>query len=185
MNIEIMKNVYEKHKNLKLAANEIGVKWQTLYYHLKENNIPVTGDKSKYGSATDKLAAKAELYFKELIPYAKNNNDYQYQAKVDFMVGNLKVDIKSSELHFSSKKFKSKRWAFSVKKQEFQADFIVAFGYENDNVTIFLFPSETIRYFQTVSINPYGKSKWLDYSVTKDELIEFFGMYNSSPNREE
>ena len=28
--------VYEKHKNLKIAANELGVKWQSLYIRLKK-----------------------------------------------------------------------------------------------------------------------------------------------------
>lgn len=177
MNIEKIKNSYEKHKNLKLSADELGIKWQTLYYHLKANNIPVVGDKSKYGSDSDKLAAKAELHFKKLVPHAKNNNDLKFQSKVDFIVGDLNVDIKASELHFSSKKFKSKRWAFCVKKQEFLADFIVAFGYEEEKVTIYLFPYEIIRFMQTISINPYGLSKWSQYKITEQELTEFFDLY--------
>ena len=56
-----IQSVYEKHKNLKLAANELGVKWQTLYVQLRNRGVPITGDKSRYGSDKDRLAARAEL----------------------------------------------------------------------------------------------------------------------------
>lgn len=180
MDIQIMKESYEKHKNLKLSADELGMKWQNLYYHLRKNGIDVVGDKSKYGSDSDKLAAKAELNFLRIVPFANYNNKQKFQSKVDFNINGLNIDIKSSELHFSSKKFSSKRWAFSLKKQELIADFFVAFGYENENCTIFLFPSEIIKNYQTVSINPYGKSKWLQYVVTEDELHDFFKEWISS-----
>lgn len=43
MNITIqeMKSAYDKHKNLKLAADDIGMKWQTLYWYLKRENHPI------------------------------------------------------------------------------------------------------------------------------------------------
>ena len=65
---------YNKHKNLKLAADELGVKWQTLYVQLRKLNIPVTGDKLKYGSNRDRLAARAEIEFQRLVPFAINQN---------------------------------------------------------------------------------------------------------------
>lgn len=176
--INLMKESYSKHNNLKLAADELGMGWQNLYYHLKKNGVSVVGDKTKYGSASDKLAAKAELLFSKIVPYATNNNEKTFQAKIDFYVNDLKIDIKSSELHFSSKKFKSKRWAFSLKRQEMFADFFVAFGYEGEKVTIFLFPSEIIKHYQTISINPYGQSKWLQYMVTEPDLLEFFNNFS-------
>jgi transcriptional regulator with PAS, ATPase and Fis domain len=33
---------YARHKNLKLAANELGVRWQQLYARLRKLGIPVT-----------------------------------------------------------------------------------------------------------------------------------------------
>ena len=36
---------YDKHKNLKLAASEIGLKWQTLYSRLKNQGVNIIGDK--------------------------------------------------------------------------------------------------------------------------------------------
>ena len=58
---------YEKHKNLKIDAQEIGIKWQTLYLRLKNQGIAVIGDKLRYGSDRDKLSAKAEAIFKGTI----------------------------------------------------------------------------------------------------------------------
>lgn len=52
---------YDKHKNLKLAANEIGLKWQTLYCMLKNQGINIIGDKLRYGSDRDKMGT-CKLY---------------------------------------------------------------------------------------------------------------------------
>ena len=51
---------YSRHMNLKLAAHELGMKWQTLYYRLKRAGVPVVGDKLRHGSDRDRLAARAE-----------------------------------------------------------------------------------------------------------------------------
>jgi len=59
--------VYRKHMNLKLAAEELGMVWQTLYVHLKKLGEPVIGDKNRYGSPSDKLSRMAEKLFQELV----------------------------------------------------------------------------------------------------------------------
>jgi len=41
-------DAYEKHKNLKLAANDVGLPWQTVYVHLKRAGVPVVGDKLRF-----------------------------------------------------------------------------------------------------------------------------------------
>jgi hypothetical protein len=171
-----IKEAYEKHKNLKLAADELGIKWQSLYVQLRKQGIPITGDKARYGSDKDRLAAKAELEFQKLVPFAKDQNSIKFQSKFDFLVGNEKVDIKVSGLNQGCKKFAAKRWAFSVKKQEFCADFIVCFAMQEPDYRIFLMPGELVRNYQTISIaeNKDSKSKWLQYEVTKADLTEFF-----------
>lgn len=173
---ENIEYVYNKHKNLKIAADELGVKWQTLYVHLRKLGVPVVGDKSRYGSPKDRLAANAECEFSKLVPFAKNQNDLKYQSKFDFLVGNEKVDIKASRARQGCKRFSAKRWAFSIKKQEFCADFIVCFAMNSDSYRIFLIPGEYVRNYQTISISaePNTNSKWLKYEVTPDELSEFF-----------
>lgn len=175
MSISI-EQAYQKHKNLKLAAEELGIKWQTLYVQLRKAGIPVTGDKTRYGSDTDRLAAMAELEFKNLVPFASDQNSIKFQSKFDFLVGSEKVDIKASRLNLGNKKFAAKRWAFSVKKQEFCADFIVCFAMHEHDYRIFLIPGELVRNYQTISIaeNKDSKSKWLQYEVSKSELTEFF-----------
>ena len=165
---------YSKHKNLKLAAAELGMKWQTLYVQLRKLNIPVTGDKSRYGSDTDRLAAKAELEFKRLVPFAVNQNEVKFQSKFDFLVGSEKVDIKVSNLNRSCARLQRLRWAFSVKKQEFCANFIVCFGMTDDGYKIFLIPGECVKAYQSISISQNGKSKWLQYEILPEDLTIFF-----------
>lgn len=104
-------DAYSRLKNLKLVGLELGIPWQTVYVHLRAAGVPVTGDKSRYGSDTDRLAANAERIFAALVPNASDQNDKKFQAKVDFIVGQYKVDVKASRL-------RNGRWAFSLKKQE-------------------------------------------------------------------
>ena len=167
---------YEKHKNLKLAANELGMKWQMLYVELRKLGVPVIGDKSRYGSDSDRLAAKAELEFLRLVPFAKNQNAHKFQSKCDFVVGNERVDIKASTARQGCDRYAATRWAFSVKKQEFCADFVVCFAMLDTGYRIFLIPGECVRNYQTVSIPtaPDSKSKWLQYEVEPHDLSEFF-----------
>lgn len=169
-----IESVYSKHQNLKLAAIELGMKWQTLYVKLRELKIPVTGDKARYGSDKDRLAARAELEFKRLIPFAANQNELKFQSKFDFLVGSEKVDIKASSLKPGCARFPALRWAFSVKKQEFCADFIVCFGMIDNGYKIFLIPGECVRTYQTISISQNGKSKWLQYEISPEDLTIFF-----------
>ena len=186
MNITLdeMKDAYLRHSNLKIAAGELGMKWQTLYWYLKKNNIPVIGDKFRYGSATDKFATKSESDFMDLVPSAENMNRSKYQSKIDFKINGLFIDLKASKLSARDKKSKSKGWAFSIKKQELIADFIVCFGYtESEIESIFLLPKEVVRFKSTISIpHNSSNSKYGDYLVSKDELREFFEVTTATNN---
>ena len=175
--IEQMKSAYDKHQNLKVAASELGMKWQTLYWHLKKHNHPIIGNKSKYGSPKDKLASLSEKHFSNLVPDAINMNSTCFQSKWDFEIYGLKIDVKASCLHDAGERSRQKRYSFSVKKQESHVDFIVAFGY-TDNIIkkCYLFPKEIIRYMETISISEH-KSKWSDYEIPLEDLRPFFERY--------
>lgn len=185
--LTVMKSVYDKHLNLKLAAEELGIPWQTLYYNLNKCGHPVIGDKEKYGSDTDKMAKYFEDKFKKLIPYAEDFNSEKFQAKVDFKVKGLLVDVKSSTkkdgYKNNPKKNASFRWAFSVKVQEeVDSDFLVCFctsGYDCENFggieRILLIPKEFYKNKQSISVS-CRKSKWFDFEVSEQELIEFFNL---------
>jgi len=168
---------YEKHKNLKLAANEIGIKWQTLYYRLKKQGVQVTGDKSRYGSTSDKLAVIAENEFIKLVPESKNMNSVEWQSKFDIMIGKVKIDVKSSlPRKLQPNKTSTLSWAFSLKRQNFECDFMVCFGLNEDKTInkILVIPYEFFNGLQTISV-PIGRpSKWHEYTVDKDDIREFF-----------
>ena len=174
---------YQRHMNLKLAANELGMQWQTLYSRLKKAGVRVVGDKLRYGSDRDRLAAMAESKFLELVPLAKNMNALEFQSKYDFMAGDFKVDVKAAKPTIGNAKLQAKRWAFSVKKQALICDFIVCFCFSENRelVHTLLIPSEFFQGLQTVSISCEGQSKWLDYVVPSESLHGFFEDMNQLP----
>ena len=159
---------YRRLKNLKLVANEVGIPWQTVYVHLRAAGEPVTGDKLRYGSDTDRFAAKAERVFQDLVPLAESQNEKKFQSKVDFMVGRYSVDVKAS-------RYRHDRWAFSLKKQERIADFFVCFAFdEADGYRVIVIPGEVCRKFQTISLSGRSHTKWWDYEVEPSALAGFF-----------
>lgn len=167
--------VYNKHRNLKLAAAELGMKWQTLYVQLRKAGVPVTGDKLRYGSDSDRLAAIAELEFNKLVPFAENQNALKFQAKCDFLVGKEKVDVKCARLRRGCRRFPALRWAFCIKKQVVCADFMVCFAMlQEGGYRTLLIPGELIRNLSTISLPQEGKSKWWQYEVAPSDIPEFF-----------
>lgn len=174
--MSIESDAYERHKNLKLAAAEIGMPWQTLYYKLKQQGVAVTGDKLRYGSDTDKLAAKAEGEFHRLVPGAINANQTKFQAKVDFVVNGYLVDVKVSRPKLSNARGKSMRWGFSTMKQSFSCDFLCCFCLDGNGDTekILLIPREFFEGMQLISVACSGRSSWFDYAVEPGELAAFF-----------
>lgn len=170
---------YSKHKNLKLSAAELGMPFQTLYYRLRNAGVRVTGDKERYGTEKDRFAARCEAIFKSLVPDAKDQNDHKFQAKIDFMVHGIPVDVKGAAIQIPYKGRNSgHRWMFSIKRQKKDAVFFVMFGFESsaspNPAEVFLIPSELIEAKTTISISCYGKSKWHAYRVGADELSEIF-----------
>lgn len=170
-----IEGAYAKHKNLKLAANELGIPWQTLYVQLKAAGVPVVGDKLRYGSDRDKLAAKAESQFRELVPTAVYMNEKTWQSKWDFEVGSLKIDVKASMPRQLNKKYPAKSWSFSFKKQRLLCDFIICFCYgeEKETPIVLAVPAEFFQGLQTISVSCAGYSKWLDYAIDASELNAF------------
>lgn len=164
---------YRQHKHLKAVGAELGIPWQTVYVHLRKVGEPVTGDKARYGSPTDRLATKAETDFQRLVPNAEDQNRRKFQSKVDFIVNGWSVDVKAGRL-----RGKVPRWAYSIKKQEAIADFFVCFGYCNEGSNLeycLLVPGEIARKYTTMSISPRVRSgKWWAYEVRPDELNKFF-----------
>jgi len=168
--------VYRRHKNLKIAAAELGLNWQTLYTRLKRAGEPVTGDKLRYGTDRDRLGAMGEALFKDWVPAADDLNAKKFQAKYDFDVGAFKVDVKASKPHQLNKKYAAKSWAFSFKRQALIADFVCCFCLSEDKAIqhVLLVPKEFFVGLQTVSVSCDGHSKWLDYSIPASDLAEFF-----------
>ena len=167
---------YEKHMNLKIAANELGIPWQSLYAKLRVDGVRVIGDKLRYGSDRDKLSAMAESKFSSLVKNATPMNEIRFQSKYDFDVMGYKVDVKASLPHKLSKKYDAKSWAFSFKKQTLICDFVVCFCFDEskDIKHVLLVPSEFFRGLSTISVSCNGSSKWLDYSVPANDLEQFF-----------
>ena len=174
MNTEVL--AYRKHRNLKLAAAELGIAWQTLYVRLKKIGEPVTGDKLRYGTDRDKLGALGEMEFKRLVPFAVDRNALRFQSKYDFEVAGFKIDVKASMPRQLNKKYPALSWSFSFKRQSLVCDFVVCFciGLDRSVEHLLLIPSEMFAGLQTVSVSRDGGSKWLQYAVNPEELAIFF-----------
>lgn len=172
---------YRRHKNLKLAAEEISIPWQSLYVRLRAAGEPIIGDKARYGSEKDKLANKAENAFSVAVPFAVDQNKAKWQAKYDFDVLGTKVDVKSSKPKRQSFRTEKKRWAFSFAKQSLVCDFVCCFCYSDDMVVekVLLVPSEIFGGVQTVSVSCEGSSKWFDYEIQTEDLAPFFSSLDS------
>lgn len=170
-------DLYRKYKNLKIVGSKLGIPWQTVYVILKRNNISVCGDKLRYGSNSDRLAAISERNFIDLVPNAINQNRKSFQSKIDFMVNGYGVDIKASNRKTVGKSNIS-TWAFSIKKQEIIADFFVCFAMENENIKYtLLIPSEISKNYSTIRIGDGKnsiKGKWWDFIIDKNYLNDFF-----------
>lgn len=172
---------YRELKNLKLVGAELGMPWQTVYWRLKRASEPVTGDKARYGSDTDRLAARGERWFQRVIPEAVDQNATSYQAKVDFLVFGRGVDVKTSRPRISPAR-QHFQWCWSVKKQESVADFFVCIALTSraDDAGVFkalVIPGELARTYQTIRMSHDGKrllGKWADYACTSAELRTFF-----------
>lgn len=174
MNAEVL--AYRKHMNLKIAAAELGIAWQTLYIRLKKLGEPITGDKLRYGADRDRLGALGESEFHRLVPFAQNGNSATWQAKVDFSVMGWAVDVKASRPRQLNKRYAAKSWSFSFKRQSLACDFICCFCMDDDRTVtnVLLVPSEFFAGLQTVSVSCHGWSKWLDYRIEPDQLGQFF-----------
>ncbi len=174
---------YKKHEQLFAAAKELDMPWQTMYWRLKRAGIEVNGNKARWGSARDKFGARGEMLFKELVPFAEDQNAGAFQSKVDFIVNGFSVDVKCAKRKRSSSRFQSKRWAFSLKKQIETADFYVCMAYDEagDQLqAVYLLPRDLIGAMHTVSIPCSGKSKWSNYRVDHQGLSSFFGEMSQS-----
>lgn len=128
-NIDEVIEAYNQTPNLKVVGERLSIPWQSVYVILKENGVSVVGDKKQYGADTDKLARKAEEAFNKIVDYAIDKNKDEFQAKYDFDVGSVKVDIKASTKKVGNRRSKTAnkylRWAFGVKVQSDVADFLV------------------------------------------------------------
>lgn len=172
--IDLCIKSYEKEKNIKKVGDITGIKWQTVYWYLKKAGVSVCGDKSRYGSKTDKFAYIGEKYVENLIPNSINQNSIMFQPKIDFIINTYRVDVKSSKLVE-----KDNRWAFSIKKQMRVSDYFILLAYDTDGNNViahFVLPTEMLlKSIQTISIpKNYNHSKWGDFFISKEDLKIFF-----------
>ena len=174
---------YARLKNLKLVGEEVGIKWQAVYVHLRKAGVNVTGDKARYGSATDRLASRAERLFAEAVPFAVDANQVKFQAAIDFTVMGWEIDVKAARC--ISHKDDAPRWAFCINKQKDKADFFVFYAFDGELNTqhVFLVPREIATTSASVSIPASLKSKWADYKVEQSELRKFFEQLGPKPSR--
>ncbi|WP_109391293.1 MULTISPECIES: hypothetical protein [Proteus] len=179
-NTQLCIESYSRHKNLKLVGMELGIPWQSVYSTLRKADYPVTGDKARYGSVTDRIAVIGEQKFKKAVPISIDNNDLKYQADIDFTIGNITIDVKTSRIRRKQQgkgiKNAAPRWGYCINKQKDTADFFVLYALDDNNETehVFLMPNEIVTAVSMISIPETLASKWADYKIEESELLPFF-----------
>lgn len=176
---------YRRLKNTKLVSAELGVPLSTVYWRLQRSGEPVTGDKAQYGSATDKTGARGERWFKRVIPWAEDQNDVEFQSKVDFLVSGLRVDVKTSRPRLTKKGLLS--WTWSLRKQRDEADYFVCLALtgrgENPGVhKALLLCGEVAQSSSSLHLSHDGialRGKWARAARSSDELRQFFEEYRT------
>lgn len=176
--VEKMKELYAEHQRLHTVGEVLGIPWQTVCWWLKKEGVSVTGNKARYGGNSDKIAVIGENLFGKLGTDAINQNNLQFQSKYDYILGDLKIDIKTGFLRDQKGRGNSKitRWAFCTKVQQ-KADYLICYCLsgtldEYRVEYILLIPAEFIGEIQTISVSPRN-SKWLNFTVSEDELKSF------------
>lgn len=177
--VDKMISLYQEVKNLKLVGQEMSIPWQTVYWWLKKEGVSVSGNKSAYGGIKDQIGLIGERLFRKLFPKAEDQNERFFQPEFDFLLGGLKLDVKTSFPRDSKARSNTViyRWGFNTRRQQ-NADYIICYCMDGEledyRVShILLIPNEFIVGMQTISVSCKGKSKWLDFSVTENELKEF------------
>jgi hypothetical protein len=173
-NLQEMIDSYKKHENLKIAGAELGISFQTLYWHLKKAGVSVAGNKERYGSEKDRFGVFAEKIFAEIVPEADDLNGKKFQSKFDFQINGVRLEIKAAKRQSLGFGKGGDRWAFSIKRQISECDFYVLFAFSPDKELekIFLVPHDVLCNTTTISVSVNGVSKWHSYEVTKESLRE-------------
>jgi hypothetical protein len=169
---------YAEYKNLRLVADDVGLSIGMVYYHLRNADVPVTGDKSRYGTPQDKMARYAEELFMRLVPHAVDKNQEEFQSPYDFDVNSLKVDVKvaTKRVNDKTKKNLKYRWAFTTKKQSDIVDYMVLFcmsGYDTEGCgdveKVLVVPSSAFKGSKSLSVACSG-SKYDKYEVPLSDI---------------
>lgn len=180
--VEQMKSLYSEHQRLHTVGDILNIPWQTVYWWLKKEGVVVTGNKEKHGGNKDQIALIGEKLFAKVCDKAVDQNKLMFQPKFDYLLADLKLDVKTSFLRSQSGKGSkvNLRWAFNCRKQQ-DADYIICYclsGELDHSVVenILLIPNEFIQEMQTISVSP-RKSKWLEFKITEQELKNFFSQF--------
>lgn len=170
--------IYQQKQMIHHVAQETGLPWHVVYQHLKKAGVLSVETRMVSGSHTDRMGAFYEAEFLKLVPSAQCQNDKQRQYEFDFLVGEAKVEIKSSSSYIAPSG--RKHWKFRVFTRGSKtrtADFYVCFGRnDNDddkNYSVFCFPSEFLH-GANVNVSLDGGNEWAQFKIEPDDLQAFF-----------
>lgn len=170
--------VYKQKLLIHDVAADTGLPWHVVYRHLKKAGALDIQARMVVGSNTDRMGAFYENEFQKLVPEAKCQNDKKRKYLFDFLVGDAKVEIKSSSLYCDPSG--RKHWKFQVMTRRTKtrnADYYVCFGRNDnenpDNYTIFCFPVEFLR-GGNVNVSLDARNEWAKFKIEPEYLSGFF-----------
>lgn len=170
--------IYKEKGLINQVSVETGTAWHQVYVHLKKAGAISIETRMVAGCETDRMGAYYENEFRKLVPSAVSQNDREYNAEIDFIVKNFKIEVKSSSLY--SHAGGTKHWKFRVFSRRTRtrvSDFYVCFGRldaeDMGNYAVYLFPAEILT-TGNVTVRPDGKNYWSQFQIEPTELRPFF-----------
>lgn len=170
--------IYSRTQDVGAVARETNLLWHIAYIHLKKAKVLNVETRIVSGSPNDRMGAWYEREFARIVPSARSANDRKPQNSFDYLVGEAKVEIKSSSLYEYEKD--APHWKFCVYSRRTKirtADYYVCFGRQDktdlNRYIIFLFPAEVLT-TGNVTVRLDGRNNWSQFQIEPDDLQAFF-----------
>lgn len=179
--------IYRECQDFQEAVRLSGLSPIAAHMKLISSGVVKISDKIKHGSENIRRGALAEELFQKLVPKAVDANKYigNNNPDFDFMVGNLKIDVKYSSLRVPKKDKirKKKTWAIRLTGKK---DLTVAFleretGSELQKPHCLVIPNALMVNNCHMSITE-DSERLFDFKVPLNELNDVIMLYADASN---
>lgn len=189
---QIILELYKILGTAKAVADDLDIHILDVYAVLKTHKLSIEDRMQMAASDTSVLGAMGENLFKKLVPGAVEVNAViNANPEFDFVVGDLTIDVKTSNILKRKVSNKSKTvsiidmWLWKLKQPwhtKYGADFYVLFGLHGEKndfsagYDCYVIPSELLDGVKKVEIRKHLRDtcKWSDFLIEPEKIAPFF-----------